>query len=157
MFTITTLLLTLFATGPSLWGTAGDLCGIVHPDTGTPLRCSPHPEGAPLYDGTVCCNDTTCFESEGGPCFDGEVLYSCELGKVSASKEVTCFFEVPTYCEVFPCDPGYQTQPQANGMCCVNGICWNIYDDDPGSCEVQDIYWCDDGVTNLDGTVTCFD
>ena len=156
MSIITSLLLTLFATLTPTSGDLSDLCDIVHPDTGTPLRCSPQPEGAPLYGGTVCCDDTTCFESEGGPCLDGEVLYSCELGKVSASKEVACFFEVPTYCEVFPCDPGYQTQPQANPICCNNGVCWNIFGDGY-DCEFNDIYWCDDGVTNQDGTVTCFD
>jgi hypothetical protein len=46
--------------------------------------------------------------------------------------------------------------PQTDGMCCHEGICW---DSSPNSndCEIEDVYWCDDGVTNQDGTVTCFD
>jgi hypothetical protein len=69
---------------------------------------------------------------------------------------VSCYFEVPDYCDVFPCAPGFQTWPQANLMCCHAGDCWN-HDDGANDCEVEDVYWCGDGVTNQDGTVTCFD
>ncbi|PRQ06050.1 hypothetical protein [Enhygromyxa salina] len=73
-----------------------------------------------------------------------------------ATGEVSCYFEVPDFCEVFPCKPGFQAQPQANFMCCYEGICWNTYTGS-NDCEIQDIYWCNDGVTNQDGTVTCLD
>jgi hypothetical protein len=69
---------------------------------------------------------------------------------------VSCYFEVPDYCDVFPCDPGFQTWPQANGMSCYDGISSNT-DSGSNDCEISDIYWCSDGVTNQDGTVTCFD
>ena len=40
-------------------------------------------------------------------------------------------------------------------MCCNQGVCWHLWDDD--DCELADVYWCSEGVTNIDGTVTCFD
>jgi hypothetical protein len=70
---------------------------------------------------------------------------------------VSCYFEVPDYCDVFPCAPGFQTWPQAYDMCCPPGQdCWHT-DEFSNDCEIEDIYWCSDGVSNQDGTVTCFD
>lgn len=152
----TQVLLTIFATLTPPTENVSDLCDIVHPDTGRPVYCEPHPDGAPLFDGLVCCEDQTCFDGRDGDCLTAEEPYYCELGLIHASSEVTCYFEVPSFCEVFPCDPGYQAVPQANIMCCNNGICWNTYSD-LNDCELADIYWCSDGVTNNDGTVTCFD
>jgi len=63
---------------------------------------------------------------------------------------------VPSYCDVFPCEPGYQAQPESNMMRCHAGVCWTVYSN-TNDCELDDLYWCSDGVTNEDGTVTCFD
>jgi hypothetical protein len=156
MFIKIQVLLTLFATltltskGPS------DLCDIVYTDTGRPILCEPHRDGAPVYDDTVCCDDYSCVPARDGACAVGESFY-CELGEVwEASGEVSCYFEVPDYCDVFPCAPGFQSQPQSVTMCCSQGICWSTY---PGAndCELDDIFWCQDGVTNEDGTATCLD
>ena len=69
---------------------------------------------------------------------------------------MSCYFEVPDECDLFPCEPGFSPFPQANDMCCYEGICWHTW---PGAndCEPWDVYWCYHGVTNQDGTVTCFD
>jgi hypothetical protein len=155
--TITTqILLTLFATLTPTEAEVTDLCDVVHSDTSTPIRCQPHSEGAPRYGNTVCCDTQACFEAPEGYCLDDEKPFYCELGEVDTSGEVSCYFEVPDYCDVFSCVPGFQSLPQANPMCCYEGICWNIFGDGY-DCEIQDIYWCNDGVTNDDGTVTCFD
>ena len=149
------LLLALFST--PLLGELEDLCDIVNPDTGTPVRCEPHPEDAPVYAEPVCCDAAGCYKSDGGWCPDALQSYYCELGEVLASDEVACYFEVPDYCDVFPCaGPGYQAHPQAFSMCCINAICWP-YVSGSGDCAPQDIYFCADGVCNEDGTVTCFD
>jgi len=135
-----------------------DLCDLVDPKTGTPTMCEAHPEGAPRYDEVACCDDALCFERDARGCLDGEQPYYCELGDVGATGIVSCYFEVPSYCELFACSQapaGYQAMPEANGMCCNAGICWTLWD--ANDCELQDIYWCYSGVTNEDGTVTCFD
>jgi hypothetical protein len=36
----------------------------------------------------------------------------------------------------------------------VNGVCWPI--EGTNDCEGGEILWCDEGVSNEDGTVTCF-
>ena len=155
IMTIITLI-TLFATLTATSGQPSDLCDIVYTDTGRPVFCEPHPDGAPRWDKAVCCNDAGCVASRSGSCSTGRKAYYCELGEVWASGEVSCYFEVPDYCDVFPCAPGFQTWPQAAGMCCNEGVCWNS-DGSSNDCEMDDIYWCNDGVSNQDGTVTCFD
>jgi hypothetical protein len=154
IMTIITLI-TLFATLTTS-SQPSDLCDIVYTDTGRPIFCEPHPDGAPRWDKAVCCNDTGCVASRSGTCSTGRKAYYCELGELLASGQVSCYFEVPNYCDVFPCAPGFQTWPQANEMCCPDGgDCWTV--DDLTDCEIGDLYWCGDGVTNSDGTVTCFD
>lgn len=149
-------LIIAFATLTASSGRLSDICDLVYSDTGRPILCEPHPDGAPRYDGTVCCDEKTCIATRTGSCLTGRKPYYCELGQLWASGEVSCYFEVPAYCDVFPCAPSFHTGPQAAFMCCYEGICWNTY---PSSndCEPQDISWCEDGVSNPDGTMTCFD
>jgi hypothetical protein len=150
-------LITIFATLTATSGQPSDLCDIVYTDTGRPIFCDAHPDGAPRWDKAVCCNDAGCIASRSGTCSTGRKAYYCELGELWASGEVSCYFVVPDYCDVFPCAPGFQTWPQANDMCCPPGQdCWNT-DIGANDCEIDDLYWCNDGVTNSDGTVTCFD
>ena len=151
---ITTLLLSALIA--ALPGEPGDLCEFVNPDTGVPILCDIHAEGAPVYDGDVCCVGEIC-EPTKTPCADG-TLYHCDLGEQDASG-FTCYFEVPNYCDIFPCqphEPGYQSPPMSFPMCCVNGVCWTAWGG-TDDCELGDLYWCSDGVCNEDGTVTCFD
>ena len=152
IITIITLFATLTAGGT---GQPADLCDVVYEDTGRPILCEPHPDGAPEYEDTVCCNGKSCKPANDGTCPTELDAYFCELGQLRADGYVSCYFEVPDYCDLFPCEPGFSPFPQANGMCCHEGICWSS---DPGDndCEPWDLYWCSDGVTNADGTVTCF-
>jgi hypothetical protein len=149
-------LITLFATLTATSGQPSDLCDIIYADTGRPVFCEPHPDGAPRWDAAVCCNDDGCVRSRSGSCSTGRKAYFCELGQVRADGKVSCYFEVPDYCDVFPCAPGFQTWPQANYMCCYGDICWNT-SGTSNDCEPLDMYWCSDGISNADGTVTCFD
>ena len=149
-------LITLFAKLTAGSPQPPDLCDIVYADTGRPVFCEPHPDGAPNWAKPVCCDDTSCKPAIEGVCAVGLGVYYCELGQLRADGDVSCYFEVPDYCEVFPCVPGFGEWPQANAMCCYEGVCWNT-DSASNDCEIQDIYWCNDGVSNQDGTVTCFD
>jgi hypothetical protein len=148
------LILTIIATTTPAAGDIPDLCDIVDTSTGVPLRCDLHPEGAPVFNGNVCCTAGSCVPA--GPTCTIESLYFCEFGEKHADGEVRCYVEVPSYCDAFPCPPGFQAQPIKEAMCCYEGICWhhNLGSND---CELNDIYWCSSGVTNADGTVTCFD
>ena len=137
--------------------TVRDLCDVVYRTTGTPVLCQPHRYSAPVLDAEVCCAGKSCFRATAGQgCEDGESRYYCELGEVRSTGEVSCFFEVPDFCEAFSCPQGYQAPPLETYMCCNNGVCWTILSGSNG-CELGDIYWCYSGVTNEDGTVTCFD
>jgi hypothetical protein len=71
---------------------------------------------------------------------------------------VSCYFEVPDYCDVFACEPkpGFQPQPAEAAICCNQGVCWPTTSG-ANDCELQDIVWCDSAVSNADGTVTCLD
>ena len=75
--------------------------------------------------------------------------------EVLATNEVSCFVEVPNYCDLYPCKPGYSPHPQPYMMCCQYGVCWHYTTG--GDCTYGDISWCSSGVTNEDGTVTCLD
>ena len=83
-----------------------DLCDIVNPDTGTPILCEAHRSDAPVYDDNICCDADACVAATADGCIDGQSPYYCWLGELFASDEVSCYFEVPDYCEVYPCgDP----------------------------------------------------
>lgn len=150
-------IITLFGTLTGTSGQLTDLCDITNPDTDTPILCEPHPDGAPVWDATVCCNDKDCVQPDAlGACAGERQAYFCDRGELMTDDTVSCYFEVPNYCDVYPCSPGYGGWPQGNMMCCYEGICWNIWHGS-NDCERSDIHWCNDGVTNNDGTVTCFD
>jgi hypothetical protein len=152
--TLELLLSFITAIAPLGGATITDLCDIVDAATGVPLMCRAHPDGAPIYDGKVCCDGDSCVASSRS--CDAESTYYCHLGERLASDEVRCYFEVPYYCEVFPCAPGIQAQPLAMGMCCNQGICWH-HTLGSNDCELGDLFWCSNGVSNPDGTVTCLD
>lgn len=149
------ILLTLFATLITNSETPRDLCDLVYTDTGKPILCQPHPDNAPRYDAAVCCSERGCVPARGTSCLAANLFY-CELGKVQATGEVSCYFEVPGYCDVFPCEMGFQPPPAEAAICCNQGICWPTTSG-ANDCELLDIVWCDSVVSNADGTVTCLD
>jgi hypothetical protein len=151
----TQLLITTLITSPASTGVR-DLCEVVHRETGVPTICQPHKQGAPVYDAEVCCAGGSCFAASYSACREGEVLYYCGLGEDLVTGEVACYFEVPSYCDVFACDLAVAPHPQQGSMCCNQGICWN-YRPSGNDCEIGDLYWCNSGMSNADGTVTCLD
>jgi hypothetical protein len=149
------LLLTILTTTTPTSVEVHDLCDVVHRETEAPTICQPHEEGAPVFDANVCCAGRSCFKTTAG-CQTGESLYYCELGEASATGEVSCYFEVQSYCDVHPCVVEYVPFPQKGSICCSQGICWDhVIGSD--SCELNDIYFCGSVVCNADGTVTCID
>jgi Tfp pilus assembly protein PilW len=151
------LLLSFITTTSPTTADIRDLCDIVDRETGIPLRCELHREGAPVFNGNVCCSATSCVPAS-STCTAAS-LYFCELGEQHADGRVSCYVEVPSYCEVFACPSapgGFQPQPIETAMCCSQGICWHTVSGS-ADCEFDDIYYCGSGVTNADGTVTCLD
>ncbi|NJK32368.1 MAG: hypothetical protein HC927_08140 [Deltaproteobacteria bacterium] len=125
---------------------------MTHRITGYPTICEPHRFGAPVYGKTICCAGGSCFPSTGG-CQDGEQLFDCRLGEVDATGQAHCYFEVLDYCDVHTCPPGGGGGWE-DDICCVDDVCVPL----PGWAECDgDIWFCLDGVSNEDGTVTCFE
>lgn len=152
---ITQVLITILTfISPSTGSTVTDRCDIIDTATGVPIWCAPHPDGAPIFDKNICCSATGCVPATTS--CPTSSLYYCELGQQRADGKVECFFEVPYFCDVFPCSPGFQAPPLETTLCCNQGICWH-HVIGSGNCELDDLMWCQDGVTNADGTVTCFD
>ncbi|PRP93141.1 hypothetical protein ENSA5_44800 [Enhygromyxa salina] len=133
--------------------TSADLCDIVDTATGVPLRCEPRSDGAPVYDGDVCCDESSCVAASSSCRGDS---YYCYLGEARADGAVSCYFEVPDYCEMFSCPLSFESLPLEEPMCCYEGVCWpHVLGSN--DCELDDIYWCWSGQSNPDGTVSCFD
>jgi hypothetical protein len=155
MFIATQLLIASLNTTPAMTG-VGDLCDVVDRRTGTPTICEPHKEGAPVYNANVCCAGSTCFPTSAGGCSSGESLYYCGLGEQTSTGTVSCYFEVPDYCNVYSCGTGVAPYPWEGGICCQYDYCLEIT---PYSapCPPEDIYYCSSLVSNADGSVTCVD
>jgi hypothetical protein len=150
---ITQLLITILTfISPISGSTVTDLCDIVDTATGVPVWCEPHADGAPVLDKKVCCSADACVLA--GTSCPSSSLFFCEFGERQADGTVECYFEVPNYCDVFPCAPNFQAPPLEEPLCCYEGACWHY---EPGNCTGGWLVWCQDGVTNADGTVTCFD
>jgi hypothetical protein len=166
---LTTLLTTL--TNP-------DLCANVYVDeNGVPYTdaigqtwsrfCDWTGPSTPVLDRDVCCtisgDDATCtLPSSNGRCKTGSKMY-CEYGEVLSTGVVICQQPFPSICDfgfcgdVLPPNSG----PLEDDICCFpNGACINVITvDDLVACNNGggiDGY-CEDGVTNVDGTVDCFD
>jgi hypothetical protein len=149
MYIATQVLLTYLSTL-----SAPDLCDVVHERTGTPTICIPHEDGAPIYNANVCCIEGKCVPTIGGACVTGQKRFYCELGEVNAVGVVSCYFEVPNYCDVVPCELDVGGAPQAAKICCEFGIC-TLYAS--GTCDAANVYTCTSVHDNGDGTVKCLD
>jgi hypothetical protein len=137
-----------------------DLCAQVD-EHGHPTRCEPTGPGmAPWWDAQVCCDDRTCFESPTAGCATGLTAYWCGSAELHGDGTLTCVYEVPDYCDMYPCTSaptGIDAGPLEHAICC-HGIdddfaCW---DPEGGPCGGW-LVWCGKGATNDDGTVDCFD
>jgi hypothetical protein len=151
MYIATQVLLTFLSTF-----TAPDLCDVVDETTGTPTICIPHADGAPVYNADLCCRDGKCVPKIGDACITGQKRFYCELGEVDAVGKFSCYFEVPNYCDVFPCELEINSPEQEETICCVNGIC-TPYIGSAGTCDEANVYQCESVKENPDGTVECLD
>jgi hypothetical protein len=133
-----------------------DRCQELGPD-GYPAHCEPIGEHiAPLWDSSACCDDERCVEPGLGGCPGGTNEYSCKYAEPDGNGSLTCLYLVPHYCDEHPCpndDPDFGAPPQENVICCYQEGC---YDTQGGLCGGLE-YWCENGVSNIDGTTTCFD
>lgn len=153
MYIATKVLLTFLSTFSS-----PDLCDVVHERTGEPTICSPHAEGAPVYDAEVCCQGSSCVAAT-GECATPQKRFYCELGEINAAGLVSCYWEVPHYCDVYECDDQLEIDilPQNAKLCCPDGQPCTILVPEQGNCLPEDIFICDNVVSNGDGTVDCVD
>lgn len=135
--------------------TAPDLCDVVNTSTGTPTICTPHADGAPVYNADVCCTGSSCVKPIRGTCATTQKRFYCELGEINAVGSVSCYFEVPNYCDVVPCELEVGGGPQEATLCCEFGIC-TLYAGG-GTCDAANVYHCNSYQDNGDGTVTCVD
>lgn len=150
MYIATQILLTYLSTL-----TAPDLCDVVNAYTGTPTICIPHEDGAPIYNADVCCTDGACVPMIGGTCVTNQSRFYCELGEVDALGKFSCYFEVPNYCELYPCGLDIGAAPQENIICCEFGVCTPY--GGGGTCDAANVYHCNSVHDNGDGTVSCLD
>jgi hypothetical protein len=127
-----------------------DLC------TSVPSACEYTPATVPKLLADVCYNPTSnAIRVKGtAPCPTGSRAFTVIYGEVvdPQTGDVSAYAPLDDACAAGLCS-GFVSHddPQANPMCCENGgPCW------PGGDCCGVIYWCHDGVTNEDGTITCF-
>lgn len=113
---------------------------------------------APVLDADVCLDPTGEVRLKGSsPCSTGSIPFHVRFGDVidPVMQLVVAYIplknacSVPGMCEVQEYSSGTST---AQAICCINGVCWPGFHDCGGT-----LMWCDDGVCNEDGTVTCFE
>jgi hypothetical protein len=134
--------------------TLPDLCAELD-EYGDPARCQAIGPGmAPWWDGQVCCDARSCFEPGRRGCWSGTQAYYCENAVLYGDGSLSCVYEVPSYCDVYPCEvTGIPAPPLEHAICCHDVGC---YDHEGGPCGGIEV-WCGKGATNADGTVDCFD
>ena len=167
---ILSTLLNLFATSP-------DLCAVPYLDiTGEPCTdsigqtlsrfCKWTGPDAPVLDSDVCCSlegdSAACWMPDTqGNCAAGSKWY-CEHGQKQVGGGVVCYQPFPSACDSGHCVQAPELPPdvQADLICCFDGGgCEHIVTLDIWNCEDSGgiVSWCEDGTSNADGTVTCFD
>ncbi len=135
-----------------------------HPDlcSSVPAACAYTGPDAPLLDAEVCWSATGSLTLKGPqPCPSGSWAYHLEHGEVVdplsgqlagyVPLEWAC--SVPGICVDGPAPPGAHSSSSA--VCCEWGVCIPLNETLCDSITAQ-VLLCDDGVTNEDGTVTCF-
>jgi hypothetical protein len=129
-----------------------------------PTACDYTGPDAPKLDVDVCYGSATGARLKTGACPTGTWAYHVTHGEVvdPASNEVAAYVPLddacatPGICVDGPPPPGAQAFP----ICCTSAggtsgggeSCQNWNGSDCGGT----LWFCDDGVSNLDGTVSCF-
>lgn len=114
---------------------------------------------APLLDADVCLDAAGQVRLKGStPCAAGAVPFHARYGEIyePLAQLVVAYIPLESACSQGLCAqlPDGASPPEESTeevICCIGAICW------PGlTCEGT-LFWCNDGVSNEDGTVTCFD
>lgn len=134
-----------------------DLCGSV------PSACEYSGPNAPVLAAAVCWSRLTKITTlmVGGACPTGSWPYFVKYGVVDPlNLHVSAFVPLEDACSrPGVCLPGSFAPENTTSapMCCVGDQCWTIEEGlGPVNCEGEVLY-CSEGVTNDDGTSTCFD
>lgn len=113
---------------------------------------------APALGADVCLNATGQVRLKGSsPCALGSVPFHVRHGEVydAVQQLVIAYTPLANACSQGVCEsmPDNVTLPLVNEevICCEGAICW------PGLDCDGTLFWCEDGVSNEDGTVTCFE
>jgi hypothetical protein len=165
------ILLTLLVPS-SVFATPPDLCAEdVYLNTyGDPLSdswgqtlsryCEWTGPGVPVWNADVCCSidaaGAACsVPGRRGTCGAGLGRYHCEYGKQYATG-VVCYQPFPSTCSLGTCSNLAPPDDAQEGViCCSGGACFPWDDQNYEDCG--GIYtWCNDGYSNVDGTVDCF-
>lgn len=125
-----------------------------------PSACEYTGPNAPLLQANVCFGSTFGVRLMTGSCPSGSWAYFVKYGEVvdPLTNQVAAYIPLddacakPGLCVDGPPPPGAQPFP----MCCTENsqgveTCY-----DGGGCGGT-LWWCNDGVCNADGTITCFD
>ena len=166
---ILTTILNLFSTSPDLCAAPLlDMDGNPYTDAiGQTLSryCKWAGPDAPVFDGDVCCvldsDSAACWApSSNGTCGTGVKRY-CKHGERLSGGGVVCYKPYPDACALGHCVQAPQEPPPvlADLICCYDGECYEITKHEQWDCDEigGTVVWCHDGMSNLDGTVTCFD
>jgi hypothetical protein len=158
MFIRTVPLLILFVLVAPATATAGpyrDLC------VSAPGSCDYTGPDAPAFDGLVCRDAAVGVTAKGSaPCPSGSTTYHLEYGELidASSGTVAGYMPLDSACSVAGlCVAGPAPTGTASvAICCEFGTCVPISQvlcNGPSAAA----YMCDNGVCNLDGTITCFE
>ncbi|HLT40386.1 MAG TPA: hypothetical protein VK034_29105 [Enhygromyxa sp.] len=164
---ILTTILQFFATSP-------DLCADVYVDAnGDPYTdsigqtlsryCQWTGFEAPVLNSDVCCSidhdGAACsLPDSNGRCQFGSRMF-CRYGKATRLG-VVCYQPFPSACRAGYCvQPPEVPPPTHANLACCNGSCFEIDPDSIPDCKGSGgtLLWCYDGVSNADGSITCFD
>ncbi|EDM76666.1 hypothetical protein PPSIR1_38099 [Plesiocystis pacifica SIR-1] len=114
---------------------------------------------APVLDADVCLDPTGTVRLKGSAgCSHAEIPFHARFGEVYEPLQqlVVAYIPLQSACTVPGlCEAKEEYSPNtgtAQALCCINGVCWPGIDGCQGT-----LMWCDDGVCNEDGTVTCFE
>lgn len=142
----------LFAVSGSARAEFRDLCDSAN-------ICEYTGPNAPVLDAAVCLDAAGQASLKGSkPCPTGSVAFHARYGEVyePIQQLVVGYIPLANACTAVPglceaSDNYASNQSEAQAICCVGAVCW------PGVDCGGTLMWCDDGVCNEDGTVTCFE
>lgn len=140
-----------------------DRCASLGTD-GYPASCEPTGrEHVWWWADDLCCDATGCAALSGTECPVDTTREYCQYARFDTFGQAVCQFIVPEYCDYNECPsmasipadaPEFTFAPQEHAICCFAEV--GCYSPEGGPCGGF-LWWCDDGVSEADGTMTCFD